>query len=53
MLVRALIRGESPVGFWHDPALTYRGPPPEYFQCLALSEPPMPRGEVSYAPAFG
>lgn len=40
-------------GFWHDPALTYRGPPPEYFQCLALSEPPMPRGEVSYAPAFG
>ena len=39
-------------GFGHDPALTYPGPPPEYFQRLVLSGP-APQGTVSYAPAFG
>ena len=40
------------LGFRHDPALTYSGPSPEYFQCLAF-EGDTPRGEVSYSPAFG
>ncbi|MFW5633750.1 MAG: GNAT family N-acetyltransferase [Erythrobacter sp.] len=39
-------------GFRHEPQLVYPGPPPEYFQCLLL-EGDLPRGEVSYAPAFG
>lgn len=38
-------------GFKHEPQLTYPGPPPEYFQCLVL-EGELPRGVVSYAPAF-
>jgi putative acetyltransferase len=40
------------LGFRHEPALTYSGPPPEYFQCLAFTGEP-PRGEVTYPPAFG
>lgn len=39
-------------GFAHEPQLAYPGPPREYFQCL-LIEGDLPRGEVSYAPAFG
>jgi predicted N-acetyltransferase YhbS len=39
-------------GFAHDPALTYPGPPPEYFQRLLLRGEP-PRGTVSYSAAFG
>lgn len=39
-------------GFAHDPALTYPGPPPEYFQMLAF-QGDAPRGDVTYAPAFG
>ncbi|MFN6934966.1 MAG: GNAT family N-acetyltransferase [Tsuneonella sp.] len=39
-------------GFAHDPALTYPGPPPEYFQRLVLAGSP-PNGTVAYAPAFG
>ena len=39
-------------GFEHDPALAYPGPPPAYFQRLLLSGL-VPRGIVSYAPAFG
>lgn len=39
-------------GFEHDPELTYSGPPPEYFQRLVLKGG-TPRGEVTYAPAFG
>jgi putative acetyltransferase len=39
-------------GFAHDPALTYPGPPPEYFQRLILRGD-APRGEVSYSAAFG
>ena len=38
-------------GFRHDPRLTYPGPAPEYFQAL-LIEGEMPRGEVTYPPAF-
>ena len=40
------------LGFEHDPALQYPGPPAEYFQCLVLDGPP-PAGVVAYAPAFG
>ena len=39
-------------GFEHDPALSFPGPPPEYFQRLVLEGEP-PHGEVRYAPAFG
>jgi predicted N-acetyltransferase YhbS len=40
-------------GFVHDPALTYPGAAiPEYFQRLVLRGE-APRGEVSYAAAFG
>jgi putative acetyltransferase len=39
-------------GFEHDPALTYPGPPPEYFQRLVLAGP-APCGAVTYAHAFG
>lgn len=39
-------------GFSHDPELIYPGPPPEYFQRMALNGNPE-RGEVRYAPAFG
>lgn len=39
-------------GFAHEPQLKYPGPPPEYFQCMAL-EGDLPSGEVRYAPAFG
>ncbi|QKG72664.1 N-acetyltransferase [Erythrobacter mangrovi] len=39
-------------GFVHDPALTYPGPPPEYFQRLVLAGP-APSGVVSYAKGFG
>ena len=38
-------------GFASDPALTYPGPPPEYFQALLL-EGAMPAGEVRYAKGF-
>lgn len=38
-------------GFRHEPQLFYPGPPPEYFQCLVLTGE-LPRGEVTYAPAF-
>jgi predicted N-acetyltransferase YhbS len=40
-------------GFAHDPALTYAGASnPRYFQRLVLRGDP-PRGQVSYAAAFG
>ena len=39
-------------GFTHDPALTYPGPPPEYFQRLVLMGPG-PKGMVNYARGFG
>ena len=39
-------------GFTHDPALTYPGPPPEYFQRLVFAGD-APQGEVRYAAAFG
>jgi putative acetyltransferase len=39
-------------GFAHHPALTYPGPPPQYFQCLLL-EGPLPSGTVRYHRAFG
>ncbi len=39
-------------GFAHDPALSYPGPPPEYFQRLILSGTP-PNGIVQYARGFG
>lgn len=39
-------------GFVHAPQLFYPGPPPEYFQCLALKDA-LPAGKVAYAPAFG
>jgi putative acetyltransferase len=42
----------SRFGFAHDPALTYPGPPPEYFQCVVLAGE-RARGVVRYAPAFG
>ena len=53
---RGIILLGSPVyysrfGFEHDPALTYPGPPAEYFQRLVLTGEPA-RGEVRYAPAF-
>ena len=40
-----------PLGFEHDPRLVFPGPPPEYFQRLALRGSP-PQGTVRYAPAF-
>lgn len=54
---RGIILLGSPVyysrfGFEHDPALTYPGPPAEYFQRLVL-DGDAPSGQVSYAPAFG
>lgn len=39
-------------GFEHDPRLVYPGPPAEYFQRLVL-EGEVPKGTVTYAPAFG
>lgn len=39
-------------GFAHHPALSYPGPPPEYFQALALSDR-VPSGVVAYHDAFG
>lgn len=39
-------------GFLHDPALTYPGPPPEYFQRLVMGGSGA-SGIVTYAPAFG
>jgi putative acetyltransferase len=39
-------------GFIHDPALSYPGPPPEYFQRLVLGGS-APSGEVRYSAAFG
>lgn len=39
-------------GFAHDPALIYPGPPPEYFQRLAIGASGA-RGVVAYAPGFG
>ncbi|WP_128891256.1 GNAT family N-acetyltransferase [Erythrobacter sp. HKB08] len=42
----------SRFGFGHDPALTYPGPPPQYFQRLVIDGSP-PKGVVSYPPAFG
>lgn len=39
-------------GFKADERLRYPGPPPEYFQALAL-EGGMPIGIVAYHPAFG
>ena len=39
-------------GFAADPALTYPGPPPEYFQRIVFIGQ-APRGVVSYSPAFG
>lgn len=38
-------------GFEADPALTYPGPPAEFFRRLVLA-PPAPRGEVRFHPAF-
>ena len=54
---RGIILLGSPVyysrfGFEHDPALTYPGPPPEYFQRLVLTGE-QPSGEVRYSAAFG
>ncbi|RXZ64448.1 GNAT family N-acetyltransferase [Pelagerythrobacter rhizovicinus] len=39
-------------GFTHDPALTYPGPPPEYFQRLVI-DASSASGVVTYAHAFG
>ena len=39
-------------GFAHDPALSYPGPPAEYFQRLVLAGE-VPRGIVRYAATFG
>jgi putative acetyltransferase len=39
-------------GFVHDPALSYPGPPAEFFQRLLLRGEP-PRGVVGYTSAFG
>lgn len=39
-------------GFTHDPALTYPGPPPEYFQRLVMGASSA-SGVVTYAHAFG
>jgi putative acetyltransferase len=38
-------------GFAQDPALSYPGPSPEYFQRLVLGGD-MPNGVVEYSPAF-
>jgi len=38
-------------GFEHDPDLTYAGGPPEAFQRLVLSGPPV-KGVVTFHPAF-
>jgi predicted N-acetyltransferase YhbS len=38
-------------GFEHVAAITFPGPPAEYFQALLL-DGAMPAGEVTYAPAF-
>lgn len=38
-------------GFEHYPQLSFPGPPPEYFQALAIGGE-LPAGEVLYAPAF-
>jgi len=42
----------SRFGFKSDSAITYPGPPAEYFQYLVLAGD-RPTGRVSYAPAFG
>lgn len=39
-------------GFAPDPNLTLPGVPPEYFQVRALTEAPLPKGTVEYAPGF-
>lgn len=39
-------------GFSADPALTYPGPPADYFQALVIAGP-CARGTVAYHPAFG
>ncbi|TRD11196.1 N-acetyltransferase [Erythrobacter insulae] len=39
-------------GFVHEPQLTYKGAPPEYFQCMLL-DGELPSGETRFAPAFG
>ena len=39
-------------GFSNDPALTYPGPPAQYFQRLLLRGE-APRGRVRYSPVFG
>jgi len=39
-------------GFEHEPQIAYPDPPPKYFQCVVWRGP-APRGEVSYASAFG
>ena len=38
-------------GFVADPALTYPGAPPDYFQCIVLAGPPA-QGEVRYHQGF-
>ena len=38
-------------GFAHHPQLTFPGPPPEYFQALAIAGE-MPCGKVTYAKGF-
>lgn len=38
-------------GFAADPAITYPGPPPEYFMALRF-DGPAPKGETAYHPAF-
>ena len=42
----------SRFGFTSDARVQYPGPPPEYFQYLALGSH-VPEGVVSYAPGFG
>lgn len=39
-------------GFTHNPALTYPGPPAEYFQAIVFGGP-VPTGTVTYHAAFG
>jgi putative acetyltransferase len=41
----------GPLGFRHDPGLVFPGPPPEYFQRLALGQDE-PQGTVRYPAAF-
>jgi putative acetyltransferase len=41
----------GPLGFRHDPALVFPGPPPQYFQRLVFSGAE-PQGTVRYAAAF-